>query len=149
MPPQSKDPHTANDPSLEDSSDDQVETILDILATWSLALKHLDGITKLGDRKYNWRLDAKLHMVIQSSAKLISQDNVNYLFMQPANAKSWRIHELYNRFKKDLTKMEHIAESTLLYKANKICMFNADICKLIDDINEHWAKAKTIGYNLM
>ncbi|SAM85909.1 uncharacterized protein UBRO_20069 [Ustilago bromivora] len=120
----------------------------DILATWSLALKHLNGITKLGDRKYDQRLDAKLHTIIQSSAKLISQDNVNYLFMQSANAKSWRIHELYNQLKKDLTKMEHIAESTLLYKGSKICMFNADVHKFSTDLDEHWAKAETMGFNL-
>ena len=46
----------------------------DILATWSPALKHLDGITKPGDRKYDQRLDAKLRTIIQSSAKLIGQD---------------------------------------------------------------------------
>ncbi|SPC64633.1 uncharacterized protein UHOD_11971 [Ustilago sp. UG-2017b] len=45
--------------------------------------------------------------------------------------------------------MEHIAESTLLYEACKIHMFNADVCKLANYINEHWAKAETIGYNLM
>ncbi|KAJ1590993.1 hypothetical protein NDA11_004895 [Ustilago hordei] len=44
--------------------------------------------------------------------------------------------------------MEHITESTLLYEASRICMFNADVCKLAKDINEHWAKAEAIGYNL-
>ncbi|SPC64858.1 uncharacterized protein UHOD_12286 [Ustilago sp. UG-2017b] len=81
----------------------------DILATWSPALKHLDGITKPGDRK---------------------------------------IHKLYYRLKKDLTKMEHIAESTLLYEASKIHMFNADVRKFSTDLDEHWAKAETMGFNL-
>ncbi|CCF53155.1 hypothetical protein NDA11_005135 [Ustilago hordei] len=67
----------------------------DILGSWSLALKHLDSTTNLADKKYNWKLDAKLCMIIQSNAKLIGQDNVNYLFMQPTNAESWKIHELY------------------------------------------------------
>ncbi|CCF49240.1 hypothetical protein NDA10_006563 [Ustilago hordei] len=53
----------------------------DILALWSLALKHLNSTTKLGDKKYNWKLNAKLHMIIQSNAKLIGQDNMNYLQM--------------------------------------------------------------------
>ncbi|SYW81912.1 uncharacterized protein UHO2_00411 [Ustilago hordei] len=61
----------------------------DILITWSLAPKHLDGITKPGDRKYDRRLDAKLCTILQSNAKLIGQDNVNYLCMQPANAEAW------------------------------------------------------------
>ncbi|KAJ1596093.1 hypothetical protein NDA11_004932 [Ustilago hordei] len=118
----------------------------DILALWSLALKHLNSTTKLGDKKYNWKLNAKLHMIIQSNAKLIGQDNMNYLQMQPANAESWRIHELYAQLKKDLTKMEHITESTLLYKARRIHMLNADVHKFLANLDEHWAKAVT-AYN--
>ncbi|SPC61411.1 uncharacterized protein UHOD_11588 [Ustilago sp. UG-2017b] len=44
--------------------------------------------------------------------------------------------------------MEKIAESTLLNKVGKICMFQADVCKLIADINKHWAKAKSMGHSL-
>ncbi|SPC62439.1 uncharacterized protein UHOD_11532 [Ustilago sp. UG-2017b] len=44
--------------------------------------------------------------------------------------------------------MEKIAESTLLNKVGKICMFQADIHKLIVDINEHWAKAGSMGHAL-
>ncbi|CCF53389.1 uncharacterized protein UHO2_02739 [Ustilago hordei] len=53
----------------------------DILALWSPALKHLNSTTKLGDKKYCQKLGAKLHTIIQSNTKLISQDNINYLFM--------------------------------------------------------------------
>ena len=45
--------------------------------------------------------------------------------------------------------MEHITKSTLLYKAGRIHMFNADICKFATDLNKHWAKAKAMGFNLM
>ncbi|KAJ1601042.1 hypothetical protein NDA14_006391 [Ustilago hordei] len=44
--------------------------------------------------------------------------------------------------------MEHIAKSTLLYKARRICMLNADVHKFTADLNEHWAKAKATGFNL-
>ncbi|KAJ1033422.1 hypothetical protein NDA13_001413 [Ustilago tritici] len=74
----------------------------DILSTWSPALKHLDGITKPGNKKFDQRLDGKLRMILQNNAKLIGQGNVNYLFMRPANAESWGLHELYSRLKKDL-----------------------------------------------
>ncbi|KAJ1039102.1 hypothetical protein NDA11_006830 [Ustilago hordei] len=53
----------------------------DTMTLWSPALKHVDSTIKLGDRKYDQRLDAKLHTIIQSNAKLIGQDNMNYLFM--------------------------------------------------------------------
>ncbi|SYW81884.1 uncharacterized protein UHO2_00388 [Ustilago hordei] len=127
MPLQPNEPHPANDPSLEDSSDDQAKMILDtpkltmknwyawdpcfqdILALWSLALKHLNSTTKPGDK---------------------------------------RTHKLYTQLKKDLTKMEHIAKSTLLYEAGRIHMFNVDVCKFSTDLNEHWAKAKAMGFNL-
>ncbi|KAJ1038090.1 hypothetical protein NDA10_006604 [Ustilago hordei] len=55
---------------------------------------------------------------------------------------------LYCRLKKDLTKMEKIAKLTLLNKVGKIHMFQADVQKLITDINEHWAKAKSMGHAL-
>ncbi|CCF51333.1 uncharacterized protein UHO2_04151 [Ustilago hordei] len=55
---------------------------------------------------------------------------------------------LYCKLKKDLTKMEKIAKSTLLNKVGKIHMFQANICKLIADINEHWAKAESMGHAL-
>ena len=44
--------------------------------------------------------------------------------------------------------MKHIAELTLLYEARRIHMFNVDVCKFATDLNEHWAKAKAIGFNL-
>ncbi|SAM86446.1 uncharacterized protein UBRO_20983 [Ustilago bromivora] len=52
------------------------------------------------------------------------------------------------KLKKDLTKMEKIVELTLLNKVRKICMFQANVQKLIADINKHWAKAKSMGHTL-
>ncbi|KAJ1040853.1 hypothetical protein NDA11_007721 [Ustilago hordei] len=65
-----------------------------ILSTWSPALKHLNGITKLGNSKFDQKLDRKLCTIIQSHAKLMGQDNINFLFMQPTKAEPWRFHEL-------------------------------------------------------
>ncbi|KAJ1601938.1 hypothetical protein NDA14_007900 [Ustilago hordei] len=48
----------------------------------------------------------------------------------------------------DLTKMKKIAKSTLLNEVRRICMFQANIQKLIADINKHWAKAKSMGHAL-
>ncbi|CCF54416.1 hypothetical protein NDA14_000348 [Ustilago hordei] len=119
-----------------------------ILSNWPPALKHLNGITKPGDKKFDQKLDRNLCMILQSHAKLTGTDNINYLFIQPTKAKPWKLHKLYTCLKKDLTKMEHIAKLTLLNKAGRIWMFNADVCKLIANINEHWAKAKSMEYNL-
>ncbi|KAJ1040982.1 hypothetical protein NDA10_006372 [Ustilago hordei] len=105
-------------------------------------------ITKPGDKKFNWKLDRNLCMILQSHAKLTGTDNINYLFIQTAKAKPWRLHKLYSHLKKDLTKMEHIAELTLLNEASRIQMFNTDVQKLVADINKHWAKAESMGYNL-
>ncbi|KAJ1585345.1 hypothetical protein NDA15_005406 [Ustilago hordei] len=44
--------------------------------------------------------------------------------------------------------MEKIAKSTLLNEVRRICMFQANIQKLIVDINKHWAKAKSMGHAL-
>ncbi|CCF48452.1 uncharacterized protein UHO2_07030 [Ustilago hordei] len=41
--------------------------------------------------------------------------------------------------------MDKIAKLTLLNKVGKICMFQANICKLMANINKHWAKAKSMG----
>ncbi|CCF48230.1 hypothetical protein NDA11_001403 [Ustilago hordei] len=82
----------------------------DILSTWSPALKHLDGITKPGDRKFDRKLDCHLCLILPSSTKSTGPDNVNYLFLRPAKAEPWRLHELYNHLKNYLTKMVYIAE---------------------------------------
>ncbi|SYW86231.1 uncharacterized protein UBRO2_05951 [Ustilago bromivora] len=44
--------------------------------------------------------------------------------------------------------MEKITKSTLLNKVGKIHMFQDNICKLITNINKHWAKAKSMGHTL-
>ncbi|SPC68105.1 uncharacterized protein UHOD_12325 [Ustilago sp. UG-2017b] len=62
--------------------------------------------------------------------------------------KALELHNLYCRLKKDLTKMEKIVELTLLNKVRKICMFQANIHKLIANINKHWAKAESMGHAL-
>ena len=59
-----------------------------------------------------------------------------------------KLHNLYCRLKKDLTKMEKIAESTLLNKVRRIHMYQVNVCKLITHINKHWAKAKFMGHHL-
>ncbi|SOV02727.1 uncharacterized protein UDID_05918 [Ustilago sp. UG-2017a] len=168
MPSQPNEPHIANNPLPEDSSDDQAETAIappghqtitgherplllttltpsrrlnfyeelswindvlretpklttknwyswnqrfrDILSTWSPALKHLDGITKPGDRKFDRKFDRHLCTILRSSTKSTGPDNVNYLFLRPAKAEPWRLHELYNHLKNYLTKMVYIAE---------------------------------------
>ncbi|SYW86249.1 uncharacterized protein UBRO2_05969 [Ustilago bromivora] len=138
MPPQPNDPHTANDPSLEESSDDQAEMI-------PVPVEH-QGITKY-DTSSSDNSDSDNS---NPSKPLLDLNNINTLCnMLTQSTLSWGLNELYNQLKKDLTKMEHIAESTLLYEAGKICMFNADVHKLSDVINKHWAKAETMGYNLM
>ncbi|SAM80181.1 uncharacterized protein UBRO_20329 [Ustilago bromivora] len=112
-----------------------------ILSNWPAAVKHLDGTIAPEDKKYNCALDGKLCTILQSSALLTGNDNVNYLF-------PWKLHNLYCRLKKDLMKMEKITKSTLLNKVGKIHMFQDNICKLITNINKHWAKAKSMGHTL-
>ncbi|SAM85300.1 uncharacterized protein UBRO_20893 [Ustilago bromivora] len=119
-----------------------------ILSNWPAAMKHLDGTVAPGDKKYNHTLDGKLCTILQSSALLAGNNNINYLFVRPANSEPWKLHNLYCRLKKDLTKMEKIAKSTLLNEVRKILMFQADVCKLIMNINEHWAKAESMGHAL-
>ncbi|KAJ1036892.1 hypothetical protein NDA10_007965 [Ustilago hordei] len=77
------------------------------LSNWPPALKHLNGITKPGDKKFNQKLDKNLCTILQSHAKLTGTNNINYLFIQPAKAEPWKLHKLYTFLKKDLTKMEH------------------------------------------
>ncbi|KAJ1033355.1 hypothetical protein NDA13_001347 [Ustilago tritici] len=52
------------------------------------------------------------------------------------------------KLKKDLMKMEKSAELTLLNEVGKICTFQANVRKLITNINEHWAKAESMGHAL-
>ncbi|CCF52176.1 uncharacterized protein UHO2_06786 [Ustilago hordei] len=85
-----------------------------ILSNWPAAMKHLDGIVAPGDKKHDHTLNSELCTILQSSAQLAGNDNL----------------------KKDLTKMEKIAESTLLNKVGKIY------------INKHWAKAESMGHAL-
>ncbi|SPC61744.1 uncharacterized protein UHOD_11883 [Ustilago sp. UG-2017b] len=75
-----------------------------ILSNWPAAMKHLDGIVAPGDKKHDRTLNSELCTILQSSALLAGNDNVNYLF--------------------------------------------ANIRKLIADINEHWAKAESMGHAL-
>ncbi|KAJ1024668.1 hypothetical protein NDA13_004595 [Ustilago tritici] len=119
-----------------------------ILSNWPTAMKHLNSTVTPEHKKYNCALDGKLCTILQSSALLAGNDNVNYLFIRPANSEPWKLHNLYCRLKVDLTKMEKIAESTLLNEVGKICMFQANVRKLIANINKHWAKAKSIGHTL-
>ncbi|KAJ1583933.1 hypothetical protein NDA11_000432 [Ustilago hordei] len=119
-----------------------------ILSNWPTAVKHLNGTIAPEDKKYNCALNGELCTILQSSALLTGTNNVNYLFVCPANLEPWKLHNLYCRLKKDLMKMEKIAESTLLNEVGKICMFQVNICKLMADINEHWAKAKSMGHVL-
>ncbi|CCF49171.1 hypothetical protein NDA11_001257 [Ustilago hordei] len=60
----------------------------------------------------------------------------------------WKLHDLYCRLMMDLTKMEKITKLTLLNEVGRICMFQANIWKLIANINEHWAKAESMGHAL-
>ncbi|KAJ1029755.1 hypothetical protein NDA13_002997 [Ustilago tritici] len=119
-----------------------------ILSNWPVAIKHLDGTMAPRDKKYDCALNGKLCTILQSSALLAKNNNINYLFIQPANSEPWKLHNLYCRLKKDLTKMEKIAESNLLNEVGKIHMFQANVCKLITNINKHWAKAKSMGHAL-
>ncbi|SPC66617.1 uncharacterized protein UHOD_12369 [Ustilago sp. UG-2017b] len=119
-----------------------------ILSNWPAAMKHLNGTVAPGDKKYDHALNGKLCTILQSSALLAGNNNINYLFVQPTNSEPWKLHKLYCRLKKDLTKMEKITKLALLNKVGKICMFQADVCKLIADINKHWAKAESMGHSL-
>ncbi|SAM81981.1 uncharacterized protein UBRO_20030 [Ustilago bromivora] len=87
-------------------------------------------------------------LTTKNCALLTGNNNVNYLFVRPTNPEPWSLHNPYGQLKKDLTKMEKIAESTLLNEVRKIHMFQADIHKLIADINKHWAKAESMGHAL-
>lgn len=111
-------------------------------------MKHLDDTVAPGDKKYNHTLDGELCTILQSSALLAGNNNINYLFIRPANSEPWKLHNFYCRLKKDLTKMGKIAKLTLLNKVRKIHMFQADVRKLITGINEHWAKAESMGHAL-
>ncbi|SAM82748.1 uncharacterized protein UBRO_20681 [Ustilago bromivora] len=119
-----------------------------ILSNWPVAMKHLDGTVTPEHKKYDCALDSKLCTILQSSALLARNDNVNYLFIWPANSEPWKLHDLYCRLKTDLTEMEKITESTLLNEVRKICMFQANVHKLITNIDEHWAKAESMGHTL-
>ncbi|KAJ1022914.1 hypothetical protein NDA13_004963 [Ustilago tritici] len=119
-----------------------------ILSNWPAAMKHLDGTMTPKHKKYNCALDGELCTILQSSALLTRNNNVNYLFVRPANSEPWKLHNLYCRLKNDLTKMEKIAKSTLLNEVRKICMFQANSHKLIANIKKHWAKAKSMGHAL-
>ncbi|KAJ1024519.1 hypothetical protein NDA13_004450 [Ustilago tritici] len=119
-----------------------------ILSNWPVAMKHLDGTLTPEHKKYNHALDSKLCTILQSSALLAGNDNVNYLFVRPTNSEPWKLHNLYCRLKADLTKMEKIAKSTLLNEVRKIRMFQANVRKLIVNINKHWAKAESMGHAL-
>ncbi|KAJ1029818.1 hypothetical protein NDA13_003058 [Ustilago tritici] len=119
-----------------------------ILSNWPAAMKHLDGTVAPGDKKHDCALDGELCTILQSSALLAGNDNINYLSVQPANSEPWKLHNLYCRLKKDLTKMEKIAKLTLLNEVRKIHMFQANVCKLIASINKHWAKAESMGHTL-
>ncbi|KAJ1020396.1 hypothetical protein NDA13_005715 [Ustilago tritici] len=50
--------------------------------------------------------------------------------------------------KKDLMKTEKITKLTLLNKVRKVCVYQTNVCKLITNINKHWAKAKSMGHCL-
>ncbi|CCF53144.1 hypothetical protein NDA10_007978 [Ustilago hordei] len=119
-----------------------------ILSNWPAAMKHLDGTMTTEHKKYDCALDGKLCTILQSSGLLAGNDNINYLFIWPADSEPWKLHDLYCRLMTDLTKMEKIAQLTLLNEVRRIHMFQANVQKLIADINEHWAKAKSMGHTL-
>ncbi|SAM86050.1 uncharacterized protein UBRO_13566 [Ustilago bromivora] len=119
-----------------------------ILSNWPVAMKHLDSTMTPEHKKYDHALDGELCTILQSSALLAGNDNFNYLFVQPTNSEPWKLHNLYCRLKTDLTKMEKVAKSTLLNEVGKIHMFQANVCKLIANINKHWAKAESMGHTL-
>ncbi|KAJ1597644.1 hypothetical protein NDA14_006965 [Ustilago hordei] len=117
-----------------------------ILSNWPTAMKHLDGTVTPEHKKYDCTLDSKLCTILQSSALLAGNNNINYLFVHPTNSEPWKLQDLYCRLKMDLMKMKKITESTLLNNVGKIHMFQANIHKLITDINEHWAKAELMDH---
>ncbi|KAJ1596681.1 hypothetical protein NDA14_004058 [Ustilago hordei] len=119
-----------------------------ILPNWPAAMKHLNSTITPEHKKYDCALNRELCTILQSSALLARNNNVNYLFIQPTNSEPWKLPELYCRLKTDLTKMEKITESTLLNKVGRIHIFQANVHKLITNINEHWAKAESMGHAL-
>ncbi|SOV05789.1 uncharacterized protein UDID_18518 [Ustilago sp. UG-2017a] len=84
----------------------------------------------------------------ESSTLLAGNYNINYLFVRPANLEPSKLHNLYCRLKKDLMKMEKITKLTLLNKVRKVCVYQSNVCKLITNINKHWAKANSMGHCL-
>ncbi|SAM81797.1 uncharacterized protein UBRO_20019 [Ustilago bromivora] len=62
-----------------------------ILSNWPAAMKHLNGTVAPGDKKYNHTLNGELCTILQSSDLLARNDNINYLFVQPANLEPWKL----------------------------------------------------------
>ncbi|KAJ1025061.1 hypothetical protein NDA18_004345 [Ustilago nuda] len=57
---------------------------------------------------YSW--NQHFRDFLSTCTKSTGPDNVNYLFLRPAKAEPWRLHELYNHLKNYLTKKVYIAE---------------------------------------
>ncbi|SAM84890.1 uncharacterized protein UBRO_05918 [Ustilago bromivora] len=138
MPSQPNDPHIANNPLPEDSDDNEPdEPLLDLndinkmdITTLRYMLIKLiireraaSAIYKKPSRRPNFyeelswtndevRPQIRPHLctILRRSTKSTGADNVNYLFLRPAKAEPWRLHELYNHLKNYLTKMVYIAE---------------------------------------
>ena len=119
-----------------------------IISTWPPATKHLLGLIKEGDKKYDRVLDGELVTVIQGACLMNGTDNIAYLVNRPAYAEPWRIHEFYEHLKTDLTKMDQLNKASLLNQVGMIRMYHSDVRKLVHDINSHWSTALSMGHDL-
>ncbi|KAJ1037837.1 hypothetical protein NDA11_001010 [Ustilago hordei] len=60
----------------------------------------------------------------------------------------WTFHKLYEQIKTNLLKNNDLDQATILRDAGHLRMYNNDVRKLIEDIQNHWAKAGTMGHPL-